>query len=133
MLRIAGEGGELGRECPGDLGRISEPEIFIRRQPAKAVADQHAPPDLFRDIRSRAMRGRPEEADRRAGLAFGAFGKPEIRFRHARFAVALREAARCAIVRCEEGAGPRSEEHRVGTGDVMRCSARWSSAVSTKK
>src|SRR3546814_11712823 len=52
------------------------------------------------------MRGRPEEADRRAGLAFGDLGKPEIRFRHARFAVALREDARCAIVRGEGGERP---------------------------
>src|SRR3546814_18814877 len=71
------------------------------------VADQHAPPDLFRDIRSRAMRGGSEEADRRAGLAFGDLGKPEIRLRHARFAVALREDARCAIVRGAGGERPK--------------------------
>src|SRR3546814_9072732 len=52
------------------------------------------------------MRGRPEEADRRAGLAFGDLGKPEIRFCHARFAVALREDARCAIFRGEGGERP---------------------------
>src|SRR3546814_443997 len=107
MLHIACERGEFGRECPGDPGRISEPEIFIRLQPTEAVADQHAPPDLFRGIRSRAMRGGSEEADRRAGLAFGDLGKPEIRLRHARFTVALREDARCAIVRGEGGERPK--------------------------
>src|SRR3546814_4514891 len=40
-------------------------------------------------------------------LAFGDLGKPEIRLRHARFAVALREDARCAIVRGEGGERPK--------------------------
>ena len=71
MLAIADQRGEFGFEMPRNLGRIGEPLIFIRLEPAQTVADNHASARDMRPVPARAMERRAEEYQGAAGVDLG--------------------------------------------------------------
>src|SRR3546814_8318619 len=101
MLGIARERRQFGRKMPRDIGGIGEPQILIGLEPAKAVADQHAEPQLLAGVRASAMRGRSEEADSRPRITFSEYGLAKIFICHSRRPMTVREDERHDILRRE--------------------------------
>src|SRR3990167_1214109 len=68
VLCVACKRGQLGREGLCDIWRIGQPEVFVRLEPAKAVADDHCAADRLRPVGTGSVNRRAQKADCRTGI-----------------------------------------------------------------